>query len=124
MIILCVTVSVSGCSVVMAARQPEKKDLDVVRQGATLAQVRSEFGEPVLREEKDGTITEVYNFKQGYHTGTKAARSLFHGAADLFTLGIWEVVGTPTEAVFHGRDMSVQVDYKEGAVVSSQILKR
>jgi hypothetical protein len=27
------------------------------------------------------------------------------------TLGLWEVVGTPTEAVFDGREMAFEVTY-------------
>lgn len=122
-LILISSIFLNGCAVVMAARQPGRKDLDVIRNGATIMEVRSELGEPVFKEEKDGLVTEVYNFKQGYSTGTKAARSLFHGAADVFTIGLWEVIGTPTEAVFHGKDMSIQAIYRDGKIVGSEILK-
>ena len=35
---------------------------------------------------------------QGYRKGVKVARAIGHGAADVMTLGLWEVVGRPTEA--------------------------
>jgi len=50
-------------------------------------------------------------FIQGYSTGAKAGRVLFHGAADVVTLGLWEVVGTPAEAVFSGDEMAYEVSY-------------
>ncbi len=38
---------------------------------------------------------------------------MFHGAADVLTLGLWEVVGTPTEATFDGNKMAFEVTYDE-----------
>ena len=40
-------------------------------------------------------------------------RALFHGTADFFSLGLWEVVGTPTEAVISGKKLAFEVMYDE-----------
>ena len=39
----------------------------------------------------------------------KAGRAVFHGAADVLPLGLWEVAGTPTESAFDGTDMAHEV---------------
>jgi len=54
----------------------------------------------------------------------KAARAFFHGAADVFTFGLWEVIGTPAEAIFSGSKMKVEVVYDaEDRVMSARNLE-
>ena len=114
----------SGCSVFMAAKQPPKKDLSVLTAGTHRARLIAEFGAPIHTETKDGNKVDVFKFVQGYSTGAKTGRAVFHGAADVFTLGLWEVVGTPTEAAFDGQDMAVQVSYDaQDKVTESVVLK-
>lgn len=107
---------VSGCSVFMAAKQPEKKDVELLQPGTTRVQLVSEFGAPVLSEYRDGKRYEIFKFTQGYSTGTKAGRAFFHSAANVATLGLWELVGTPTEITFNGDEMAFQVKYDENDV--------
>ncbi len=95
----------------MAAKQPPKKDLSVLTVGTPRNVLIAELGSPVHSETKEGLRIDVYNFVQGYSKGAKAGRAVFHGAADVLTLGLWEVVGTPTEATFDGNRMSVEVRY-------------
>lgn len=111
------SVLLTGCSVFMAAKQPEKKDIDLLQPGTTRAQMISEFGAPVVSEFKDGKRYEIFKFVQGYSTGAKAGRAFFHGAANVVTLGLWELVGTPTEITFSGDEMAFQVKYDENDVV-------
>lgn len=103
----------SGCAVVMATRQPDKKDLGVFKKGSDRSMVIGEVGKPISSEQQAGKKIDLYKFAQGYSTVTKAGRALFHGAADVFTLGMWEAVGTPAEAILHGREMLVKVIYNE-----------
>jgi len=56
---------------------------------------------------------EVYKFINGYSTGAKAGRAVLHGTCDVFSLGLWELVGTPTEVVFNGDEMAYEVRYDE-----------
>ena len=62
-------------------------------------------------ETKDGRRVEVFSFVQGYRKGVRVARTIGHGAADVMTLGLWEVVGTPTEATLNGHRVAYEVTY-------------
>ena len=101
----------SACSVYMAANQPREKDLTVLAPGTHRGRVIAELGAPVWTGEKDGNKVDVFTFKDGYSTANRAARAVFHGVSDFFTLGLWEVIGTPTEAIFDGKDMKVEIAY-------------
>ena len=102
-----------GCSVVKATNQPDKKNLAVLSNGFHRSHVIAELGAPGWSEEKNGGRTDIFSFKQGYSKGAKVGRAFFHGAADLVTLGIWEVVGTPVETIASGTDVKVQVTYDQ-----------
>ena len=106
-------VALSGCSVVMAAKQPDAKDLSVLTPGTPRSVVVGELGPPTWSGERDGAKVEVFAFVDGYSKPAKAARAFFHGAADVLTFGLWEVVGTPAEAIFNGSKMKIEVVYDE-----------
>lgn len=105
------TASASGCAAVKASRQPDKKDLGVLHQGVPRTHVVAELGRPEWTRERDGMITDVFSFKQGYSKGVKATRALAHGAADVVTGGLWEVVGIPAETLADGTEVQVVVSY-------------
>ena len=102
---------ISGCAVYMAAKQPEKKDTTMFKVGIPRAMLLAEFGLPIVAEERDGKKYEIFKFVQGYTAGVKAGRAIFHGAADVLTLGLWELVATPTEGVFDGDEVAFRVRY-------------
>lgn len=104
---------VSGCSVFMAAKQPDLKNTELFKVGTPRAALLAEFGLPISSDYKDGKKCEMFKFTQGYSAGAKAGRAVFHGAADILTLGIWEVIGTPTEGVFSGDEMVYEVMYDD-----------
>lgn len=106
-----------GCSVFMAVKQPPKKNLNVLTKGYPRSAVIAELGAPVSSEERNGKIVDIFAFRQGYSKPVKAGRALFHGAADVFSLGLWEIIGTPTEMIIDGRDVKVEVLYDERNVV-------
>jgi hypothetical protein len=114
-------IPVSGCSVFMAAKQPEKKDIGLFKVGISRVTLISEFGPPVISEYKDDKKIEIFKFVQGYSTGAKAGRAFFHGAASVVTLGLWELVGTPTEITFNGDEMAYLVKYDENDLVDEVI---
>lgn len=107
----------SGCSVYMAANQPARKNVSVLNPGTPRPLVIAELGEPIHTERHDGTTVDLFSFTQGYSGGAKAGRAAFHLAADVFTAGLWEVVGTPAEAVFSGTDVKLEVTYGAGETV-------
>lgn len=115
-------IQISGCSVFMAAKQPGTKDIDLFRAGTSRSMLLAEFGAPTVSELRDGKKFEIYKFIQGYSTGVKAGRALFHGAADVVTLGLWEIVGTPTESAFSGNELAYEVSYDENDRVDQVIV--
>jgi hypothetical protein len=117
-----VTISNFGCSVFMAAKQPGLKNTDLFKVGTPRSMLLGEFGLPAVAEVKDGKKHEIYKFVQGYSGGAKAGRAFFHGAADVVTLGLWEVVGTPTESVFSGDEQAYEVEYDDADRIALVIL--
>ena len=114
-----VLLATAGCSVVMAAKQPDAKDLSVLTPGTPRSMVVGELGAPAWSGERDGAKVEVFAFVDGYSKPVKVARAFFHGVADVFTYGLWEVIGTPTEAIFTGKKMKVEVVYDDEERVKS-----
>lgn len=120
-----VFVTNAGCSVYMAAKQPGAKDLSVLNTGTSRSHVIAELGAPVWSGAKAGQKVDVFAFTQGYQTGVKAGRAFFHAAADVVTLGLWEVIATPTESVFSGSTMKVEVMYDDqDRVQSATVIER
>ena len=105
--------SLSGCAAIKASRQPDKKDVGVLHQGVPRTHVIAELGKPEWTRERDGVITDVFSFRQGYSKGVKATRALAHGAADVVTGGLWEVVGIPAETLADGTEVQVVVTYDD-----------
>ena len=115
----------SGCSVFMAAKQPDAKDLTVLEKGTPRGLVIAELGAPRYTEKEGEGKIDVFKFTEGYSKGAKVGRALFHGAADVLTLGLWEVVGTPTEMYFSGDQMTVKVTYDhKDKIKAAEILDR
>ena len=111
----------SGCAVFMAAKQPDKKNVDLFKIGTHRSMLLAEFGMPTVSEMRDGKKHEIYKFVQGYSAGAKAGRAVFHGAADVLTLGLWEVIGTPVEGTFSGDEMAYEVSYDNDSRVDEVI---
>jgi hypothetical protein len=104
-------IGAAGCSPVLASRQPSRRDVDLLSPGVPRNMLLAELGQPVATETKEGRRVEVFSFVQGYRKGVKVARTIGHGAADVMTLGLWEVVGTPTEATLNGHRVAYEVTY-------------
>ena len=105
--------SAYGCAVHSAATQPDEKDINLLRAGTPRAMILGEFGTPVNTEIRDGKKTDIFSFIQGYSTLTKSGRAFFHGAADVMTLGLWELIGGSVEGAYDGEKVSFQVTYDE-----------
>src|SRR5262245_43759842 len=105
------TLGASACAPVMAAKQPSRKDVDLLSPGIPRNLVLAELGQPVATEMKNGKRVEVFSFVQGYRKGVRVGRTIGHAAADVVTLGLWEVAGTPTEATLNGHRVGYEVTY-------------
>ena len=111
LVILTIFFLATNCSVFMAATQPAKKDVHVLDRGTPRNMVISELGPPAYSRVEDGKNCDVFSFVQGYSKGAKVGRTIFHGAADLFTGGLWEIAGTPIEMTANGNEVKVEVYY-------------
>lgn len=113
----------TGCAVVMAAKQPDYKNVELFKVGTPRGALLGEFGHPTATDTRaNGAKCDVFSFTQGYSTGAKAGRAFVHGVADVFTLGLWEVIGTPTEAIFSGTTVGYEVCYDKEDRVQTVIL--
>lgn len=100
----------SGCSVYMAAAGDEQPNLSNVHRGASRGEVEMALGQPkTLTTTTDGGTTATYEYVRGNEPS--AGRAIGHGVLDVLTIGIWEVVGTPIEAMNQGTKVIVDVRY-------------
>ena len=74
----------------MAAKQPEKKDTKMLAVGVPRAVILAEFGAPVSTVKNGDETVDIFSFKQGYGKAAKFGRMMFHGVADVATLGLWD----------------------------------
>ena len=107
------TFNITGCSVFMAAKQPEKKDTKMLAVGVPRAVILAEFGAPVSTVKNGDETVDIFSFKQGYGKAAKFGRMMFHGVADVATLGLWEIIGTPVESGFDGNNIAYQITYDQ-----------
>ena len=113
----------TGCAVVMAAKQPDYKNVDLFKVGTPRGALLGEFGHPTATDTRpNGDRCDVFSFTQGYSGGAKAGRAFVHGVADVLTLGLWEIIGTPTEAVFSGSTVGYETCYDKEDRVKQVIL--
>ncbi len=108
--------SLAGCSVGMALSGEETPDLSVVKIGAARDDVELQLGQPhKVAELENGAREAAYKFEVG--NDPNAIRAIGHGALDVASLGLWEIVGTPIEAST-GKEREISVTYDEYETVT------
>ncbi len=125
-LVLCAVFLVNGCAAVKVSSRAPKKDLSVLDPGTSRSQVVATLGKPILSSDKSGTTVDTFAFDPGLSGGKKFSRALFHVAADLFTLFLWELVAWPAEsaAAAGGNKSKVDVTYnKDDTVKYATFLK-
>ena len=115
------TFNITGCSVFMAAKQPEKKDTKMLAVGVPRAVILAEFGAPVSTVKNGDETVDIFSFKQGYGKAAKFGRMMFHWVADVATLGLWEIIGTPVESGFDGNNIAYQITYDQNDNVKTVV---
>ena len=95
-------------------------DQDTVRRGASRGEIEMALGQPKsLVTHQDGKLTANYEYVVGNEPST--GRAVGHGVMDVLSLGLWEVVGTPIEAINQGDTIKVIVLYnKDGNALQIQ----
>ncbi len=89
-----------GCAVAMSAsRSTSKGDPAMMQVGADRAVIESTFGAPNMTAGlDDGKTKVIYKIDPDAHSaGGRGAAVAGHVVADVLTLGLWEMVGTPIE---------------------------
>lgn len=87
----------TGCSAYKAASQPGPADLSGIGVGTPRQIVISKLGAPKLTDTtRQGSKQDYFEFQSGMHQASKA-RVLLYIAADLFTIGLAELVLWPME---------------------------
>jgi len=87
---------VCGCSVHKAASNDGVAFNDIKNSKYKSALLARGMERIDTVENKNGTVTETYR-AVARKSGVNYLRAAGHGAMDVMTLGLWEVVGTPVE---------------------------
>ncbi len=108
-VLLCGASTLSGCSVGMAVAGKKEPNLAACRVGASRGEVETQLGSPTsVKTLPDGDTACTYEYEIGNEPSP--GRAAFHGGMDVLTLGIWELVGTPIEAL-QGQKFEMTVTY-------------
>ena len=114
-----------GCSIYMAATAPPPVAVSNIKGGSTRAEVMSVFGMPKKSDvAQSNERTDVYEFVDGNHEGTKL-RIIPYAGADFFTLGLAELVLWPMElALLQGSEGRAVVTYDQENRAKSVIVTK
>ena len=107
---------VAGCSVAMEATRPAPVRLAQFDPGESRDDVIAKLGEPVSTTiDADGASCDLYTLPlSGYGNWAKAGIAFGEFLADVGTIGIAEVVSTPTEAATRNKKTPVWFCYRNG----------
>ena len=108
----------TACATEQALNQPTKKNLSVLDIGTPRELVVLELGAPADSSIEDGVKIDLFSIVQGYSKGTRIARATGHLAAEIMTIGLWGLVGTPIEQSYNGIILGYKVYYNENDEVS------
>jgi hypothetical protein len=101
----------SGCSVGMALSGAQNPNLGAVKTGASRGEIEMHLGSPISSTAlDDGHRADLYRYEIGNEPS--AGRAAGHAVMDVLTLCLWEIVGTPIEAV-QGEKYTATVEYDE-----------
>lgn len=93
-VVLMVTLTLSSCSVAMAARK-SGTDVSKIQQVQTRTQILATGAEVIeSKKNRHGNLVETYKIQK--EKGS-IARAVMHGVLDISTFFVWEAFGTPIE---------------------------
>ena len=120
-IIMCITsVFLTGCGAVMAGkRSVSRGNANVLMMGQQRQMIEAELGAPDMVSKIEGGKTRViYRMDPDAHSraGRNAAVA-GHLVADVLTVGLWEVVGTPVELAAQDQMHTYNVLYNSADIV-------
>ncbi len=112
------TLSLSACSVGMALSGKKDPNLSVIKKGADRQEIEMQLGTPQQVAIVEDNTVATYEYEIGNEPS--AGRAIGHGAMDILTLGLWEIVGTPVEAV-QGDKYKITITYDKNDKVISLV---
>jgi len=99
-IITLAALTLNGCSPVMEAMRPDPIELSQFIIGEDRTKILNTIGSPISTNKEKANSCDIYQlFTRGPGTAGKGAIAAGEIVADVFTLGLTEVVFTPTEAM-------------------------
>jgi hypothetical protein len=115
-----------GCSVYMAGNQPAKVDVASFESGGMPRDlVIARLGAPTTStKHEDGTRTDIYEFYAGSARGWKVGRATFNAVADVFTIGLWEVIATPTEMAIEGEKITARAVFDKNDMLKEFVVPK
>ncbi|UUV18062.1 hypothetical protein NRK67_12290 [Fusobacteria bacterium ZRK30] len=109
MSLLLASISLTGCSVMMAASGKKEPNLTVVRKNSERFQIEAELGLPTtINDLEDGNVECLYKYYVGAEPSV--GRAAIWLAADVFFFFIPELITTPYEAA-KGEKKYIKVIY-------------
>ncbi len=118
----------SGCGVYMAFTQPPPVDTTSLEAGGAWSRdvIIEKLGAPrASTRNADGTREDMYEFYEGSATGWKILRGVFHLGADIVSIGLWEIVATPSEYLLRGDKITAQATFdKNDRITSFRVVGR
>lgn len=107
--VLITTSLLSGCSANMAMNGQNGPDIKVVKQQTTRQNIELMLGSPIETSSlKNGHVICWYQFEGDIDPDY--LKAVGYAAADLFTFGLWEAIGSPIEG-YKGRKRKAVVEY-------------
>src|SRR6202167_5015761 len=109
---------ITGCSIAMEATRPAPVRLAQFDPGERRDDVVKKLGEPIsTTTDADGASCDLYSLPlSGYGNWAKAGIAFGEFLADVGTIGIAEVVSTPTEAATRNKKTPVWFCYRNGVL--------
>jgi hypothetical protein len=115
--VLCLT---SGCSVYMEATRPTPVDLAKFTPGESRLSVLEQVGAPVTTtKDRNGSTCDLeLLYITGYGAPVKVPLAILEGAADFFSIGLAEIILSPTESVTRNEKKPVWLCYKNDSLLT------
>ena len=97
----------------MAFTQPPRIDTGALEAGGLSRDVVIErLGAPKSSVKNvDGSREDTFQYYEGSSSEWKIGRGIFHLAADVITLALWEVIATPMEFGLRGDKITAQATF-------------
>ena len=111
-------IAFTGCSVFMAMKGKHDPNMASLSIGQDRNIVIANLGQPSKTVMTGNVRVDVFRLERG--NAPSGGRALAHGALDLFTLGLWEIAGTPIEAM-QGEKFTLTIEYDENDKVKKVV---